>query len=74
VERFQLIEAMEEESYTRKELCRTLEVSRSGYYAHSRKPEGLRRRQDADLKEQIEETFRESRHDHPIAPNRLLPA
>jgi len=56
-------------------LRRKLEtVSRSGYYAHSRKPEGLRRRQDADLKEQIEETFRESRHDHPIAPNRLLPA
>ena len=123
MERFTLIETMEKQHYTIKELCVTLEVSRSGYYAHGHKPEGLRRRQDADLKACIDVAFRESRsaygtrrlrvvldrggrscgrrriarlmavsglsalrkgryrprttqsrHDHPIAPNRLLSA
>lgn len=37
-------------------------VSRSGYYAHRRKPEGARRRQDGELRDTIARCFKESRH------------
>ncbi len=113
---------MEKEKFTIKELCSVLEVSRSGYYLHLGKEEGIRRCQDAKPMVHIETIFgqsrrtygtrrvrvalsregpscsrrrisrlmktnglcalrkgrfrprtTDSRHNHPIAPNRLLP-
>lgn len=61
VERFTLIETMKEKDFTLKELCATLEVSRSGYYTHGEKGEGRRRREDADLGERIRIAFHENR-------------
>ncbi len=61
MERFALIETMEKNSFTLKELCLALEVSRSGYYAHGKKTEGLRQREDADLSDRIEAAFHENR-------------
>lgn len=43
------------------ECCQALEVSRSGYYAHQRKPERPRRRQDEVLASGIEAEFIASR-------------
>ncbi len=44
-----------------KELCRTLEVSRSGFYDDLQKPRRRRRLEDAVLAEQVREAFLESR-------------
>ncbi len=44
-----------------KELCRTLEVSRSGFYDHTHKLRRSRRLQDAVLAEQVREAFIQSR-------------
>jgi putative transposase len=43
------------------EACEAFGVSRSGYYAHRRKPLAKRRRQDAELGPQVRETFLASR-------------
>ena len=43
------------------ECCQALEVSRSGYYDHQRKPDRPRRRQDESLAEGIEAEFTASR-------------
>jgi putative transposase len=43
------------------EVCRTLEVSRSGYQAHLRKPQRMRRMQDALLAREVHEAFVSSR-------------
>lgn len=43
------------------EICQALEVSRSGFYAHLRKEERLRRREDRALLEQVRASFAESR-------------
>jgi len=52
---------MEKEKFTIKELCTVLEVSRSGYYAHSDKQEGQRQREDVDLTIRISKAFSMSR-------------
>ncbi len=52
---------MGKEEFSTKELCRTLEVSRSGYYAQRSKEEGLRGTQDANLIGRIESIFGQSR-------------
>lgn len=61
MERFALIEMMENTQFNVKELCTTFEVSRSGYYAHHLKDQGERRQQDADLSSEIEAAFVENR-------------
>ena len=43
------------------EICRALEVSRSGFYAHLRKEGRLRRREDQELLDQVRASFAESR-------------
>ena len=43
------------------ELCALFEVSRSGYYDHLHKAEGVRRQQDRQLGEQMEAVFQASR-------------
>jgi putative transposase len=43
------------------EACHTLEVTRSGYHAHLRKPQGTRRVQDAALARELQEAFVASR-------------
>jgi len=52
---------MHREGYQIDELCALFGVSRSGYYAHRRKPEGERRRQDEQLRPLIAALFAESR-------------
>jgi putative transposase len=42
-------------------LAQALEVSSSGYYAHQRKPEGVRAREDAHLAQKIRPIFEQSR-------------
>lgn len=42
------------------QLCQALDVSRSGYYAHKKKPQRLRRRQDESLKASMHQAFQES--------------
>ena len=44
------------------EACATLEISRSGYHAHLRKHQRPRRRQDAQLADEIRAAFSASRH------------
>ena len=44
-----------------KELCHTLEVSRSGFYDHAHKPKGARRVQDRVLTEHLHTAFAQSR-------------
>ena len=44
------------------EMCAALGVSRSGYYAHRNKPQGMRCRQDRQLRDILARCFRESRH------------
>jgi putative transposase len=44
-----------------KELCRTLEVSRSGFYDHTHKPLRPRRQQDAVLAQEVRNAFIQSR-------------
>ena len=41
------------------ELCALFEVSRSGFYAHRRKPQGVRRQEDEMLAGKIKEVFQE---------------
>jgi transposase InsO family protein len=43
------------------EACHTLQVSRSGYHAHLRKPQGTRRVQDALIAREVQEAFVSSR-------------
>lgn len=43
------------------EACKAFGVSRSGYYAHRRKPQAKRRVEDAGLGQQVRETFLASR-------------
>lgn len=40
------------------ELCEAFGVSRGGYYAHPRKPEGARRREDGELRPKVARAFR----------------
>jgi transposase InsO family protein len=42
-------------------MCKVLEVSRSGYYSWSKRPESFRRQQDKELQSVIREVFTESR-------------
>lgn len=49
------------DDYQIDELCEAFGVSRSGYYAHLHKPEGLRRREDRTLRSQISAAFEQSR-------------
>jgi transposase InsO family protein len=50
-----------QERFTMKELCRTLEVSRSGFYDHLTKPSRPRRVQDAVLATELRQAFGASR-------------
>lgn len=43
-------------------ICEVLGVSRSGYYAHRHKPQGVRHRQDTLLRGVLARCFRDSRH------------
>ena len=43
------------------DVCLALEVSRSGYHAHLRKPQGARRQQDALIARELQEAFTSSR-------------
>lgn len=49
------------DDYQIDELCEAFGVSRSGYYAHLHKPEGLRSREDQRLRSQISTAFEQSR-------------
>lgn len=59
-ERFEMITAMRHE-YHIDELCTAFAVSRSGYYAHLRKPSGRRRCEDEALRPRVAAAFRDSR-------------
>lgn len=48
--------------YQVEELAHALEVSPSGFYAHQRKPAGVRAQQDHRLLEKIQPIFQQSRH------------
>jgi hypothetical protein len=64
VERYEMIAQMKAQPacpYSRAELCAALEVSPSGFYTHHRKADGERRRQDAQLAEQLGVLFLQSR-------------
>jgi putative transposase len=52
---------MEKEEFTIKEVCKTLGISRSGYYSHLIKQEGQRRQADGDLSGRIYSAFCQSR-------------
>lgn len=56
------IRSSEPELATVEELCLTLEVSRSGFYAHKTKHLRPRRIQDAILSEEIRQAFERSRN------------
>ena len=72
LERFTLIEKMKKEDFTAKELCKTLEISRSGYYAHLSKQKCQRRRTDADLSICIQSAFCQSRRTYGTRRLRIL--
>lgn len=63
---------MEKEDFTTKELCKTLEISRSGYYAHLSKQKCQRRRTDADLSICIQSAFCQSRRTYGTRRLRIL--
>ncbi|NLG34681.1 MAG: IS3 family transposase [Lentisphaerae bacterium] len=56
-----MIARLKEQGFDLAELCEAMEVSRSGYYAHRRKPEGARRRKDAALRPLVAAAFERSR-------------
>lgn len=56
-----MITQMHNADYQIDELCEAFGVSRSGYYAHLRKPEGHRHREDQRLRPQIAAAFAASR-------------
>ena len=58
--RFAVMEALRRES-SLDALAEALEVSKSGFYAHLRKSEGLRRRGDKSLRPLIRSSFEQSR-------------
>lgn len=45
-------------------MCKALEISRSGYYAHRTKPARKRRREDRELKSKIRRSFKDGRGVH----------
>lgn len=53
--------ALMHNDYQIDDLCEAFGVSRSGYYAHLRKPEGQRHREDEVLRPKIAAAFQESR-------------
>ena len=55
-----MITAMRHE-YPIDELCTAFAVSRSGYYAHLRKPSGRRRCEDEALRPRVAAAFKDSR-------------
>jgi putative transposase len=57
----ELLRADAQEAFTMKELCRTLEVSRSGFYGHTHKPTRPRCVQDRLLAREVRDAFVESR-------------
>lgn len=63
---------MEKENFTIKELCKTLEISRSGYYAHISEEECQRQRADADLSIRIQGAFCQSRRTYGTRRLRIL--
>lgn len=56
-----MITRLQLEHFSVDELCRAMEVSRSGYYAHLQKPEGARRQQDSILSPIVAAAFEQSR-------------
>ncbi len=56
-----MITRLRGEGFGTDELCGALEVSRSGYYAHQRKPEGARRQEDSVLRPIVAASFAQSR-------------
>lgn len=62
-QRHLMIEALraDHECYTMKEICMTLEVSRSGFYDHRQKPRRARRVQDQVLARELRDAFLQSR-------------
>src|SRR5204862_2674349 len=59
-DKFELVGQMAKQ-YPVDATCDALEASRSGYYAHQRKPQRPRRQADQALKDKIRESHRKSR-------------